>query len=72
MDDSVVQHDPKFSFPTSNLRCSDVLESLAQEFYQQVMATARGLEEIKNTFNGSSMEYGRRESTADGGYASLK
>ena len=71
MDDSVVQHDPQFSFPSSNLRCSDVLESLAQEFYQKVMATARGLEEIKNTFNGSSMEYGRREARLMAGMQAL-
>ena len=41
MDDAVVQHDPQFSFPTSNLRCSDVLQALAQEFYQAAMTTAR-------------------------------
>ena len=71
MDDAVVQHDPQFSFPTSNLRCSDVLQALAQEFYQAAMTTARGLEEIKKTFNGSSLEHGRREARLMGGMQAL-
>ena len=70
-EDGVIQHDKEFSFTATNLHASPVLKSYVEAFYDSVMIAARTLEENKNSFNGDSLEYGRREAKMMGGFQAL-